>query len=67
MTLNPIRRAFVRGLELGAERARQEDIDFLRTQAALHTDGSPSSKKRRGALNLAADKLRDGRAPGKTS
>ena len=60
-------RAYRRGYALGLERARQQDIAFLRAQAALHHDGSPSSKKRRGALNLAADKIRDGRAPGRTS
>ena len=65
MNLHPIRRAFERGLELGAARTRAEDIAYLRAQAAANDQGGPSDRIRRGTLNHAADRLRDGLPPGR--
>lgn len=58
MTLHPIRAAFERGRQQG----RQEAFDHLRAKAALH-QGEVGDARRRGALNSAADEIRDGREP----
>jgi len=60
MSLNPIRAAFERGRRAG----RAEAVAFLREQAALHTD-QVGDARRRGALNAAADAIRDDRKAGR--
>ena len=60
MTLHPIRSAFDRGRAQG----RADAVEFLRAQAARH-HGEVGDARRRGALNAAADALRDGREAGR--
>lgn len=52
--------AYDRGLREG----RAEAIAFLRTQAAGH-HGAVGDQRRRAALNVAADRLEQGHAPGR--
>lgn len=60
ITLHLIRLAFACGRDAG----RAEAIALLRAQADLHR-GHPGDHHRRGALNHAADRLRDTQAPGR--
>lgn len=60
MIINPIRRA----VERGRQQERADIVAFLYAQADLH-QGQPSDQKRRGALHHAADRIRDGREPGR--
>lgn len=62
MTLNPIRRAYLRG----QTHARTQAVTYLREQAAAH-QGRTGDARRRGALNFAADAIRDQRVPGRPS
>ena len=57
-------RAYRRGIRLGEQRARQADIEFLRAHADAH-HGQVGDSRRRGALNYAADAIRDRRTPGR--
>lgn len=54
------RRAFERGRQQG----RAEAVTHLREQAASHV-GKVGDARRRGALNAAADAIRDGRKAGR--
>ncbi|MBB3041187.1 hypothetical protein [Nocardioides soli] len=52
------------GIQLGREQERGRILAWLHDQAALHHHAHGDAA-RRGALNHAADRLRDGRAPGR--
>lgn len=60
MALNPLKRAFLRGVELGEARARRQAVEHLREQACVHFD-TPSAAKKRSALHAAADDIEAGR------
>lgn len=47
-----------RAFERGREAERAEVVEFLRAQADIHR-GNHSDAKRRGAINHAADRIRD--------
>lgn len=62
MRINPIRSAEARGRQQGIDAA----IAHLREKADLH-EGQVGDARRRGALNSAADELRDGRTPARST
>lgn len=57
-------RLFRASYERGVAEGRQQAIDHLRQTAAAHQN-RVGDARRRGALNAAADAIRDGRAPGR--
>lgn len=64
MSLHPLRDRRAQLIEQGRAEGRAEAVEHLRAAARLH-QGKVGDARRRGALNRAADAIRDQRAPGR--